>query len=519
MSGKAGLWVGVALAIAIIGVPRARASTCATLRVKAAHVFAACGWAAEKKAAKRGDAVVDLAKCDIRLAKVFARVEKACGGSVAAPDEADIGSAVSRVGSMLGTAIREGSAPDGSALCGSGLLWDDSTRTCIEDSGGDGGASVVAPTADCATAWAKAAGAFSACVFGAEKKAARKSEPPDTSACPARLQKLLLRATASCGGPHPTIGEADIGQSIARLARAVGRAARDGTALDLVDFCGAGTQWSAQTGRCEAEGAPASLPTGLSTFFFEQEVEGLSEQRRYLVAAPNVFVPGQAYPVLFAFHGNGGTGDGFVPAFSSRVEAGEFIGVYPDGMQNSWNLGREASQADDVAFVDGIVAHLAGYAEIDIGRMFAYGSSNGAGLVHKLGIETDHFDGIAAVVTSLLVNDQPAPGSRSVGVLQVLGTEDGLIPYEGGVGVLGHEFMAAEDSALAWAAANACALPGTTTTTAEGNIRITYAGCTDGVEVLHFGIVGAGHGIPSGTEGGLIGLVVDFLQAQPDGTP
>ena len=41
-----------------------------------------------------------------------------------------------------------------------------------------------------------------------------------------------------------------------------------------------------------------------------------------------------------------------------------FIGVYPRGWERSWNLGQEASTADDVAFVEQVAAAMATYANV-----------------------------------------------------------------------------------------------------------------------------------------------------------
>ena len=37
---------------------------------------------------------------------------------------------------------------------------------------------------------------------------------------------------------------------------------------------------------------------------------------------------------------------------------GEFVGIYPQGIQRSWNLGSEASRADDVQFINLIIEEL-----------------------------------------------------------------------------------------------------------------------------------------------------------------
>ena len=247
-----------------------------------------------------------------------------------------------------------------------------------------------------------------------------------------------------------------------------------------------------------------------------QDVDGISQERRFIVARPQILEPNKRYPILFVFHGNGGTGSDYVDQFSYHVESAGLVAVYPDGVANSWNLGPEASNADDVEFVKLIVNELAQYSELDTSRMFAYGESNGAGMAHLLGIETNLFNGIGGTVTALLEKNKPAAGTKSSGVLQIMGTVDSIVPYTGGVGVLGHNFMGAEASAKTWAAANSCDNAGSRTTTAGGNIRIEYTGCAGGVSVLHYGIVGAGHGIPGEIEGGLTDLILDFFFALPN---
>ena len=47
---------------------------------------------------------------------------------------------------------------------------------------------------------------------------------------------------------------------------------------------------------------------------------------------------------------------------AEAVEGGDFIGVYPEGLEYSWNLGPEASEADDVAFTEAILSMLTGTA-------------------------------------------------------------------------------------------------------------------------------------------------------------
>lgn len=364
----------------------------------------------------------------------------------------------------------------------------------------------------CAASLIRVAKVHAACQLRAEKAAAKQGGEPDATACDEKLSRRFAIAEAHCAELDHPLDDVAIGDTISLVASAIGRAARGGGALDLQAFCGAGTTWDHGTRACEQDVAVSeTLAAGLSTHFLPQEVDGVLIERRYQIHAPATLDPGRTYPVVFAFHGNGGSGDAFAARLAAFVSAGDFIGVYPDGVAQSWNLGREASNADDVEFVEAIAAEVSAYGEVDPDKLFALGLSNGAALVHRLAIRTDLFRGIATVVTPLLAAEQPASGSKAVRVLQILGTADHLIPYGGGAGVLGHEFLAAEESAALWASASSCATPPVEETTAHGNIRIEYDGCADDARVVHYGVVGAGHGIPPGTEGGLDALITRFF--------
>jgi len=56
------------------------------------------------------------------------------------------------------------------------------------------------------------------------------------------------------------------------------------------------------------------------------------------------------YPVVFFFHGLGGNKGFGYSVLNELVESESFIGVYPQGHQNSWNAGSGGvpSTADDI---------------------------------------------------------------------------------------------------------------------------------------------------------------------------
>ena len=252
------------------------------------------------------------------------------------------------------------------------------------------------------------------------------------------------------------------------------------------------------------------LRPGLNTLTISQEVNGETVPRRYLVHVADTWSASTPLPLLLAFHGNGGEGADFQQLLHQSVQSGAFIGVYPDGIERSWNLGREASTADDVVFVESILSALGDVDGIDASKPVAMGFSNGAGMVHKLAMESTGFVAIAPLSSQLLVSNQPQSDDPPVSVLQLHGVDDDIVPYAGGEAVMGHTFMTAEASAAAWAAHNRCNPTATETASGE-HVRLEWKGCAAGAAVVHYRLSGVGHALPTDIEGDTIDLVVRFL--------
>ena len=119
----------------------------------------------------------------------------------------------------------------------------------------------------------------------------------------------------------------------------------------------------------------------------------------------------------FGFHGAGGVGNLSIGQYADVIEGGDFIGVYPNGLENSWNIGREDSKADDVEFVHMMIDLLDNTPGVDISNPVATGFSNGAALTHKLGIETDLFAAIVPQVSQLLHENQPQSDGAPLSVM------------------------------------------------------------------------------------------------------
>ena len=249
-------------------------------------------------------------------------------------------------------------------------------------------------------------------------------------------------------------------------------------------------------------------------------------------------------PIVFFFHGAGGNNDGF--ARSSGVHAHGVIGVYPQG-EDGWNTGPKSSNScvwddydcatdpDEGAFIASIIAELRLLGAS--GNVYLIGNSNGAALSHRLAANagTDlPIKGIVTKVTQLLASpprsgpgvlnyNQPGTGGPAVSVLNLMGLDDLLIPYEGGSsGVFGGEtafqLMGSLESMATWAAHNGCGTGAPVETSgilyshdldsnAGSATLYEYGGCPQGIILEHYAIGGAGHTFRGGAQ--LDGVDID----------
>ncbi len=262
------------------------------------------------------------------------------------------------------------------------------------------------------------------------------------------------------------------------------------------------------------EGEIISLSPGRTEFVIQQTVEAQIITRTVIIEAPPDLEEGRKYPVVLAFHGNGGTPQSMVPLLREYVNNDEIIAVYPEGYLKSWNLGPEKSPADEVEFVNLLMDELQEYPEMR-GEKFALGVSNGAAVAHYLAVKTGYFEAIAALVSPLIVGNEPITETAGISVIQISGMKDELIPYEGGPSPVGHIFFGAEESSQIWANHNNCSDEPDTAEVSLNLRRVTYDQCDDGKRVHHYGIINGGHVIPEESIQFLIDTVIAFFIEEP----
>ena len=182
-----------------------------------------------------------------------------------------------------------------------------------------------------------------------------------------------------------------------------------------------------------------------------------------------------------------------------------FITVYPNGtgMIRTWNGGGccgagVRNDVDDVGFVAALLDQLEADLCIDRRKVFASGMSNGGIMSHRLACDlSERIAAVAPVAgTDMTLSCTP---TKPVPMMQIHGTEDGHVPWEGGegCGIAGVPFTSIPDTMEGWRTRNGCQ-NSLSPYFEEGNGTCeVYDGCENARVVLCF-IEGGGHSWPGG---------------------
>ncbi|MGZ4000966.1 MAG: alpha/beta hydrolase family esterase [Mucilaginibacter sp.] len=239
-------------------------------------------------------------------------------------------------------------------------------------------------------------------------------------------------------------------------------------------------------------------------------VDGL--KREFVTYLPAGFTANDKLPVIISLHGRLGTAERQMKFADFRpiADREKFIIVCPQGINRSWNDGRgtpaHKKGVDDVHFIDDLTKYIIKTYHADDSRVYITGMSNGGFMASRLAYElNEHIAAIAVVGASMDKDEGYSP--KVMPAMYIQGTEDPLVPFEGGTmkkgaggNIYGHEELLKQ-----WALADSCDnqpvitnLPmkvndGTTVTKEE------YRN-SDGLKVIGYTIVGGGHTWPGGTQ-------------------
>lgn len=241
------------------------------------------------------------------------------------------------------------------------------------------------------------------------------------------------------------------------------------------------------------------------------------------VHLPAGYDPAVPTPLLILLHGYGASGalqDSYFH-MGDAADASGLVFAAPDGTKDAngsrfWTATDACCNfaelpVDDSAYLIGLVDEIAGKLNIDPGRVYFAGHSNGGFMSYRLAC--DHADKIAAIASlaGATHNDQAdCPASEPVSVLQIHGTADATIAYLGGQN-LGNIYPGAQETVQRWVTVDGCDSQGElgAPRDVEGSIAgdessvEVFSGCDANTSVELWTIPGGSH-IPN--------LAADFSQ-------
>lgn len=244
----------------------------------------------------------------------------------------------------------------------------------------------------------------------------------------------------------------------------------------------------------------------------QQSVDSLLHDeayRHYRLYIPPAFADEVNLPLVFNLHGL--TSNAVQQEFYSKMnevsDTAGFIVCYPDGLNNMWNSGFNPNSTDDVGFIDVLIDELLDKYNIDLNRIYTCGMSNGGYQSYYLACELpNRFAAIASVTGTMFpaVYNSCAP-NRSIPVLQIHGTNDGTVLYNGSSTATPIEQVIQfwVENNLCTAAADTMAIANIDTTDLSTAQLIKYGNCDDNSAVHFYKIFDGEHTWP--------GAAIDLL--------
>jgi polyhydroxybutyrate depolymerase len=196
------------------------------------------------------------------------------------------------------------------------------------------------------------------------------------------------------------------------------------------------------------------------------------------------------------------------------AESEGFLYCHPDGVPDSkgsrfWNAWEaccdfEQKEINDVAFLRELIEQITREYHPDPKRIHMSGHSNGAFMTFRFAMENSDLVASVAPISGTMdqITTVPAP-AHPVSVLQIHGTADEAIPYNGGKLTLpagfpeGGVVASAPEAAARWSKWNSCgelmaeaqATLDSDRTLAGLDTIVSRSVCTDGIAVEHWAIL------------------------------
>jgi len=243
--------------------------------------------------------------------------------------------------------------------------------------------------------------------------------------------------------------------------------------------------------------------------------------RKFIFVTPSNPKAGENLPIVFFFHGAGGTAQQAMRTYgwAEKAEAEHFFAVFPEGLPvrpdgigsfllnpHIWRdlrPGMQTRGVNDVHFFEELLAKIEDVMPVDAKRVYVTGFSNGAGMSFTLGAKFS--DRIAAIAPVSSQSFAPVDAlARPVPVYYLAGTADPLVPYHGGESKLPwgqvRTMPPVQESVDEWVKFDDCPAEPQVVSNENGVRVLRYGPGKDDAEVLFTTVEGNGHHWPGTVE-------------------
>jgi polyhydroxybutyrate depolymerase len=229
--------------------------------------------------------------------------------------------------------------------------------------------------------------------------------------------------------------------------------------------------------------------------------------RKYRIYVPLIYDGSVSVPLVFNFHGKTSSareqeryGD-----FRKIADTANFIIIHPQGMpnntgENTWNVNDSEFNTSDVNFISALIDNIEAQYNINSSKIYLAGLSFGGTMSYKLAcVLSDRITAVACVSGAMNYKQiQGCNPSHFLPVLQIHGTADPIIPFNGNV-----NFLSMEKIVNHWSKINSCdsvnadieTITNSVATDASTAQKFSYKNGMDGLVEL-YKVIGGGHSWP-----------------------
>lgn len=219
--------------------------------------------------------------------------------------------------------------------------------------------------------------------------------------------------------------------------------------------------------------------------------------RTYKLYVPAMYDGSSPVPIIFNFHGLGSTsGQQLVYGdFRKIADTANFIIVLPQGLQvdfvifkqNAFDVFNNLDKAEaDLNFTSDLIDKLKGEYNINMGRIYSTGMSNGGFMSHEIACRlSQRFAAIASVAGTMTPAHFTACNGTThpMPVMQIHGTSDATVKYDGTPGSSFINFTHVDTIVKHWVNFNNC---NTTPTNIKGDTLPDISVSADTTRAVHF---------------------------------